>query len=266
MAIQAPEDPAAAVDKLDKPLSRPLLIALIGLIFMVVAVFVWAFFGRVEQTVTGYGYVLPSGGFVEVGTSVAGVVESVDVDSGERVKKGQELLTITSEGANGGTESIVSPEDGLVVEVSALPGRVTSPGDPMLFIEPDGSQLIVKAFIAATDAESVRVGMEALVSPADAPRRAQYGVIEGTVSALSPTPVSAERISFIVGGNSSIVDYFLAGGPVIEVTIAMTADPSTPSGYAWSIGQGPDVQISSGTLSEVVLTVREGSLIAWFSQ
>jgi multidrug efflux pump subunit AcrA (membrane-fusion protein) len=266
MAIQAPEDPAAVVDKLDKPLSRPLLVALIGLIFMVVAVVVWAFFGRVEQTVTGYGYVLPSGGFVEVGTSVAGVVKSVEVDSGERVKKGQELLTVTTEGESGDIVSIVSPEDGLVVEVSALPGRVTSAGDPMLFMQPDGSELIVKAFIAATDAESVRVGMEALVSPADAPRRAQYGVIQGTVSALSPTPVSAERVSFIVGGNASLVDYFLAGGPVIEVTIELITDPSTPSGYAWSIGQGPDVQISSGTLSEVAMTVRDESVIGWFSQ
>ena len=136
----------------------------------------------------------------------------------------------------------------------------------MLFMQPDGSQVIVQAFIAATDAESVRVGMEALVSPADAPRRAQYGVIQGTVSALSPTPVSAERVSFIVGGNASLVDYFLAGGPVIEVTIELTTDPSTPSGYAWSIGQGPDVQISSGTLSEVAMTVRDESVIGWFSQ
>jgi multidrug resistance efflux pump len=266
MTIQGPEDPAAVVAKLDKPVTRPLLFALIGLIVILVAVLAWAFFGRVEQAVTGYGYVLPSGGYLEVGTSVAGVVKSVDVDSGEQVQKGQELLTVTAEGENGGTVSIVSPVDGLVVEVSALPGRVTSAGDPVLFMQPDGSQLIVKAFIAATDAESVRVGMEASVSPADAPRRAQYGVIQGSVSAVSPTPVSAERIDFIVGGNSSLVDYFLAGGPVIEVTIELTPDPSTPSGYAWSIGQGPDVQISSGTLSEVSMTVREGSVIGWFSQ
>ncbi|MCX6425028.1 MAG: HlyD family efflux transporter periplasmic adaptor subunit [Actinobacteria bacterium] len=259
MRIDAPTDPAAAVNESDKPLSRPLVVSLIGLIVLVAAVLVWAVFGRAPQTVSGHGYVLPAGGYTEVGTILGGVVDSVVVDQGERVLKGQELLSISVEGENEPTP-VFSPENGLVVEVSALPGRVTLPGDPMLYMQPDGAQLIVKAFVLATEAETIRVGMEAMVSPADAPRRAQYGIL-GTVAALSPTPVSAERIDFIVGGNSTLVDFFLAGGPVIEVTIELTPDPATPSGYAWSIGQGPDVEISSGTLSEVSMLVRDKSVL-----
>ena len=260
MRIDAPTDPAAAVNESDKPLSRPLVVSLIGLIVLVAAVLVWAVFGRAPQTVSGFGYVLPAGGYTEVGTTLSGVVKSVDVEPGQRVLKGQELLSISVEGQNDPTP-VLSPGVGLVVEVSALPGRVTLPGDPMLFMQPDGAQLIVKAFVLATESATIRVGMEALVSPADAPRRAQYGVILGTVAALSPTPVSAERIDFIVGGNSTLVDFFLAGGPVIEVTIELTPDPSTPSGYAWSIGQGPDVEISSGTLSDVSMLVRDKSVL-----
>jgi multidrug efflux pump subunit AcrA (membrane-fusion protein) len=265
MRIEAPIDPAAAVNESDKPLSRPLVLSLIGLIVLVAAVLVWVVFGRAPQTVSGLGYVLPAGGYPEVGTTLSGVVNGVDVEPGQRVLKGQELLSISVEGENDPIP-VLSPEDGIVLEVASLPGRVTSPGDPMLFMQPDGAQLIVKAFVLATESATIRVGMEALVSPADAPRRAQYGVILGTVAALSPTPVSAKRIDFIVGGNSTLVDFFLAGGPVIEVTIEMKQDSSAPSGYAWSIGQGPDVEISSGTLSDVSMLVRDKSVLEWITK
>ncbi|MBJ7439244.1 MAG: AAA family ATPase, partial [Sphingopyxis sp.] len=61
----------------------------------------------------------------------------VDVEPGQRVLKGQELLSISVEGENDPIP-VLSPEDGIVLEVASLPGRVTSPGDPMLFMQPDG--------------------------------------------------------------------------------------------------------------------------------
>ncbi len=63
MRIDAPTDPAAAVNESDKPLSRPLVVSLIGLIVLVAAVLVWAVFGRAPQTVSGLGYILPAGGY-----------------------------------------------------------------------------------------------------------------------------------------------------------------------------------------------------------
>lgn len=264
--VDAPPDPAAAVDARASVASRPLVIALVALCLLVAAVFAWATFGRAPQTVTGFGYVVPDGGFTEVGTTVSGLVESVNVEPGQRVRTGEELVRVVSEGDESFSESVVSPAEGVVVEVVALPGRITDPGDPMVYLQPDGAPLVVKGFIAATSSETITVGMPASVSPADAPRKAQYGVILGRVSAISPTPVTAQRISFIVGGNASLVDYFLSEGPVIEVTIEMRQDPSTPSGYAWSIGQGPDIEVRAGTLSEATVMVRDTPVIGWFTQ
>ena len=264
--VDAPPDPAAAVDARASVASRPLVIALVALCLLVAAVFAWATFGRAPQTVTGFGYIVPDGGFTEVGTTVSGLVESVKVEPGQRVRTGEELVRVVSEGNESISESVVSPAEGVVVEVVALPGRVTDPGDPMVYLQPDGAPLVVKGFIAATSSETITVGMPASVSPADAPRKAQYGVILGQVSAISPTPATAQRISFIVGGNASLVDYFLSEGPVIEVTIEMRQDPSTPSGYAWSIGQGPDIEVRAGTLSEATVMVRDTPVIGWFTQ
>lgn len=266
MSVEAPTDPGAAVDSRSASLGRPLVIALLGLCLVVSAIFVWAIFGRAPQTVSGFGYVVPEGGYTEVGTQVPGLVETVKVEPGQRVRVGEELVRINIADGDNNIESIVSPVDGTVIDVLALPGRATTPGDPMVLLEPDGVPLVVKGFIPATAAEVVVVGEPVTVSPADAPRRAQYGVILGTVVAISTTPVTDERISFVVGGNTSLVDYFLASGPVLEATVELQQDPSTPSGYAWSIGQGPDVDIQAGTLSEVTVVVRDTPVIGWFTQ
>lgn len=262
--IEAPPDAADVVDKRASSLGRPLVIALVGLCLLVVAIVVWAIFGRIPQTVSGFGYVVPAQGFTEVGTTVNGLVQRVEVEPGQRVSQGEELLRVNVVG--GDIESVMSPVDAVIIEVVALPGRITEPGDPMVYLQPVDAALVVKAFIPATDAYTISVGLPAGVSPADAPRSAQYGVIRGTVTGMSPTPVSAERISFIVGGNASLVDYFLASGPVIEVTVELQQDLSTPSGYDWSIGQGPEVEINAGTLSEVSILVRDTPMIGWFSQ
>jgi multidrug efflux pump subunit AcrA (membrane-fusion protein) len=265
-AVEAPLDPADAVDARGASVGRPFVVALVGLCLVVAAILVWAIFGRAPQTVSGFGYVVPQGGYTEVGTQVVGVVQSVGVQPGQRVRAGDEMVRIDIADGDADIESIVSPVDGIVTEIVALPGRATEPGDPMIYLQPIGAPLIVKGFVSATQAGTIATGMPASVSPADAPRRAQYGAIVGTVTALSPAPVTPERIGFIVGGNDSLVDYFLGSGPVIEVTVELQLDPSTPSGYAWSIGQGPDVEIKAGTLSEVTVVVRETPVIGWFTQ
>ncbi len=84
MRVESPTDPAAAVDARGASLGRPLVIALVGLCLVVVAILVWAIFGRAPQTVSGFGYVVPQGGYTEVGTKAAGLVESVKVEPAPR--------------------------------------------------------------------------------------------------------------------------------------------------------------------------------------
>jgi len=262
--VQAPPDPAAAVDQRGTSVGRPLVFVLAGLCLVILGILLWSFFGRAPQTVSGLGYVVPVGGYTEVGTRVDGLVASVGVEPGQRVRLGEELVRVYTEESSGTLESILSPVDGTVIEVVAMLGRITEPGDPMVYLHPLGSPLLVKGFVPTTEIETIRVGMPALVSPADAPRSAQYGAILGTVTALTPTPVTADRVGFIVGNNSALVDYFLGAGPVIEATVELKLDSSTPSGYAWSIGQGPDIEIRAGTLSQVTLVVRDAPVASWF--
>ena len=58
--------------------------------------------------------------------------------------------------------------------------------------------------------------------------------------------------------HEQLVQTFLAetGGSPIAFRAALVADPSTPSGYAWSSGLGPDLELSSGTSCAGFVTVR----------
>ena len=258
--VQAPPDPAPEVEGRSPVVTRPLLLSLVALGLVIVGLIFWSLFGRAPQTVEGVGYLVPDSGFTEVGAVSAGLVTSVEVGAGEDVRAGQTLVTLSIDGV---TTALASPVDGTVIDVFAIPGRASQPGGPLVYLQPADSALVVKAFMPALSADSVRVGMTAGVSPGSAPEAAQYGVIQGEVTAISPTPVTRERLLAIVANNASLADYFLSRGPVLEVTIALQADPSTPSGYAWTIGQGPDVTLSAGALAKGYVVTRDSAPAAW---
>jgi HlyD family secretion protein len=49
----------------------------------------------------------------------------------------------------------------------------------------------------------------------------------------------------------------MAEGPPIQVDVLLIRDPSTPTGYRWSSSRGPSVKISSGTLTQGDVVVKE---------
>ena len=65
----------------------------------------WAFFGRVDQTVTANGTLQPLSGKMVVSSPTGGVVREVFVSDGEIVNKGEELIVIESEGTKARLQS-----------------------------------------------------------------------------------------------------------------------------------------------------------------
>ena len=58
----------------------------------------WAFTGRVDQTVTASGTLQPLGGKMIVSSPAGGIVREVFVADGEIVAKGEELIVVESKG------------------------------------------------------------------------------------------------------------------------------------------------------------------------
>jgi HlyD family secretion protein len=185
-----------------------------------------------------------------------GTVTDVDVSPGDTVAAGvvvARLRTIAGESV-----TVLSPAAGTVATVLVRAGGVTDRGTALMTIEPSGSKVVVVAFVPAGPGKRIATGMQARVSLASAPR-SQFGTLVGRVEAVSPVPVSPERVTLIVGGNLSLAEYFLTGGPILEVTVALERDPTTPSGYRWTTGEGPPTAISFGTLAEVAVIVSEAA-------
>ena len=240
-------------------ISRAMAIGLVGIGLLIAAMLGWAVFGQAPDTISGRGLILPSQGFVEVGTRTSYVVDTVDVEPGARVLPGDPVAAVTDE--SGTLSEVTSPVAGIVIEVRARPGRISERGEPLILIEPTDARPLVRAFLPATEADVIEPGMRALVSPGGSPS-AQFGFIEGQVERVSPAPVSPERLATLLGDNDSLIGFLLDSGPVLEVTIQLQP-ADTFTGYDWTIGDGPRRMIDSSTLVDVTVIVRERNVAAW---
>ena len=109
------------------------------------------------------------------------------------------------------------------------------------------------AFIPVTKGKKVKVGMGALVTPSNVSRSA-FGGIKGKITYVSPFPVSESRIMSVVG-NEAIVQKF-TNGPVLELNVKLINDQKTITGYEWTSGNGPDINISPGLLSTTYIVTQ----------
>lgn len=251
------ESPTRRIERRTNILTRPLILALIGVVVIVAGGVVWAVFARAPASVEGRGVVVPQGRTVVVRAPRSGVVTEVLVGASDPVEVGQAILRIT--GADGTTSAVGAHQAGAVIELRAAGGTRVHAGQLLAVITTDRRAHAAIAFMPAEPAESITPGMRALVSPANLPT-AQYGAIEGVVTSLAPVPASTTRINALFVDNDSLTRYFTEQGPVLEVHVRLLTDPSTPSGFRWTVGDGPDSRVSAGTLAGVAVITDDASV------
>jgi HlyD family secretion protein len=150
---------------------------------------------------------------------------------------------------------VIATENGRVLELMAGRGDLVSPGTPVLSLEVESEELMAMLFIPASSGKQVAPGMAARISPSNV-KREEYGFILGEVVRVSEFPATAPGMMRLLS-NQALVTRLMEQGPPIQVNVALKRDPSTPSGFAWSSSTGPDLQISSGTLAQGSVIVRE---------
>jgi HlyD family secretion protein len=96
--------------------------------------------------------------------------------------------------------------------------------------------------------------MKVNVSVATAPS-AKYGVLRGTVSQVSQTPLSTAAVKALVA-NPDLAAVLTQGGPPVLAEVRLTRDASNRSGFAWSTPKGPPfpLQIGSQVTAQVIQT------------
>ena len=73
---------------------------------------------------------------------------------------------------------------------------------------------------------------------------------------VSPYPVTTAGVATIVG-NASVAASLTAGNHQIEVFARLLKDEDTRSGYQWDLSEGPDLEITPGTVGSALVDLRE---------
>jgi HlyD family secretion protein len=151
--------------------------------------------------------------------------------------------------------NILSPYSGRVLEVLANRGDVVNPGTAILSVEVLSENLQAVLFVPASTGKKVQPGMTVRLSPSTV-KREEYGSLLGKVTWVAEFP-STSRGMIRLLGNEALVTRLMEQGPPIQVNVALTRDPATPTGYRWSSSRGPNLKISSGTLASGDIVVQE---------
>lgn len=149
----------------------------------------------------------------------------------------------------GKQSSVISPYSGQIIELSAERGVLVNTASPLAKVEQVGrntKNLEAILYFPAIQGKKVKRGMKAQLAPSTT-RQEEYGFMLGLVTSVSEFPVSTAAMMNVLH-NEALVQSLSAGGAPIEVRADLIPDPRTPSGYKWSSGQGPNLQMGSGTM------------------
>ena len=159
---------------------------------------------------------------------------------------------------------IRSEYTGRVAEVMAANGEVMPTGGRLLTLEIEnpGDGLISVSYFPVRDGKKIQPGMQIQVTP-DTVERERFGGIVGTVTSVSPIPVTKEGATSTIG-NAEVVQSLMPEGGYIEVRARLQTDPSTPSGYHWSSSRGPEMRITSGLTHATRVTIEGRAPVTYF--
>jgi HlyD family secretion protein len=157
---------------------------------------------------------------------------------------------------------------GRIVELEASAGSFIEPGAPLMTLlrdddnDPTTGPLYALAYVPPADGKNIKKGARVLVSPSSV-ERSEYGMIRGTVRAVSETPATTAGMMNVLR-NDQMVKTLSANGAPFMVAIDLQADASTKSGYAWSASQGPALHLTGGTVADSEIVVLERRLLGVF--
>ncbi|MCP4800950.1 MAG: HlyD family efflux transporter periplasmic adaptor subunit, partial [bacterium] len=168
------------------------------------------------------------------------------------------------------TSIVRAAEDGCLVGRHVQSGQMVQPGTTLFELDTRTNATSIKslAFFPAKDGKRLKLGQRVRVTPTTTkPQR--HGGIQGVITSVGQLPVSYEAMKLRLGNEATVKSVSQSGSsggssaPLIEVTTTLEKDDNTISGYDWGGGDGPDLQLSSGTTTDVSVIVEERAPISY---
>ncbi|MDF5727766.1 MAG: NHLP bacteriocin system secretion protein [Rhizonema sp. PD38] len=159
--------------------------------------------------------------------------------------------------------NVISPLNGTILDLSMTVGQYIGAGTRLGTIDQPDKHPLLRGitFFTVGAAKRMFPGMEIEVTP-NIDYRRRYGGIVSRVISVSQLPSTPEDISRVTG-NDQLAKQLVASKAVIRVDSVLEQDSSTYTGFKWTISQGPDVPIRSGTTTQVWITIEKRKPIDW---
>lgn len=152
-------------------------------------------------------------------------------------------------------EDIASPVAGRVTEWKIAPGGRAAPGTALVSVETGVTGLELQLYLPPDEGKQVRPGMDVKIALSTV-KREEFGTMVGKVIEVSDFPATPQAMLATLQ-NDRLVQQLSPKGPPFAARVELIPDPSTPSGYHWAGGIGPNIRLSSGTLADGEVTVTE---------
>lgn len=251
-------NPLEQLDVVFKRTTGQVWFGVLGLAALVLGLVIWGVVAQRTVTVSAPVVFEPESGLFPVGELAGGLVVEMDLSEGDRVNAGDTMAVVAVPDI--GQAEVVAPIDGVVVAIDTAEGRVNLQGNPMFVLAPVDEEPVGLAIVSAPDLTSLEVGQEAtIVFGSINPQT--FGSLRAEVREISAVPLSRARLGDILG-DSAQAAAALQGGPLYEVVLELRTDPSTPTGLAWTVGEGPPSLPPLGALGSAQIVVDRTSLAA----
>ncbi|GET37488.1 NHLP bacteriocin system secretion protein [Microseira wollei] len=160
---------------------------------------------------------------------------------------------------------IISQHSGRILEIAVNPGEVVNAGTRLATIDEENStsKLVGVTYFPIKEGKKFKTGMKVQITP-ETVKRERFGGIVGTVTSVSPFPITKEAAMNLIG-NPEIVAGLVSNKQegVMQVFSELEPDSTTFSGYKWSSSTGPQLKISPGTTTIVRVKVEERAPITY---
>jgi HlyD family secretion protein len=169
------------------------------------------------------------------------------------LNEAQRQVSATEESLSQNTQ-VISPIEGRVVEVKISTGSVLAVGTAVVEIESEGDRLEAVIYIPPDQGKRIKPGMQVQLEPSTV-KREEFGMMLGTVETVSDFPMTPQGMAAVLH-NETLVTRFSHDGAPYAAKVVLEQDASTATGYSWAVGNGPNLRLTSGTLTRAEITTR----------
>jgi hypothetical protein len=253
----------ARLDELMTVTKRSSWLFLLSILWFVIMVIAWAFFGTINQEVTGPCVLYPAtGGPIPVVADKEGYVHTLRMNIGQSFRAKENLLTLKQDKV---LYQITSPDEAQILDVLVSTGQHLTPGIAVALIQPKPNQypLVAHVFVPPKDGKLLRPGMRVHLA-IDQANPAKYGYLEGIIDTVSTYPLTHHGLMQILRNQLLETMFVKPDIPPFEAIVRLHQNPQTPSGYEWTSERGYPEKISSGSLCHATIIRKQITPIQLF--